>query len=101
MKRIYISGPITHADPYRQEDNLRAFHVKSAELRALGRNVTNPAENGLPLDAHWQEHMRADIRDMMDCNAIHMLPGWRKSRGARLELLIALKLGFAVEGVRE
>lgn len=98
MNRIYIAGPITDADPAVQQKNLQAFSAKAAELRGQGHHVTNPAENGLPGTASWAEHMRTDIRDMMDCDTIYMLPGWSRSNGAQLERLIAMRLGFAVLG---
>lgn len=93
MKRIYISGPMTGLPEF----NIPAFAAKAAELRALGHHVTNPAENGLHAGASWSEHMRADIRDMMDCDTLHLLPGWRASKGARLEVKIAAALGFSIE----
>ena len=92
--RTYISGPMTGIEDF----NRPAFAAEAARLRAEGVYVVNPAENGLPPGAPWEEHLRADIRDMMDCNAIHMLPGWTKSKGAMLEYHIAQKLGFAITG---
>lgn len=97
MNRTYISGPMTGLPEF----NFPAFHAKAAELRQAGVDVINPAEHDEAPDLPWQVYLRKDIKMLMDCDTIHMLPGWRKSRGARLELLIALKLGFAVEGVRE
>jgi len=95
MKRaIYISGPMTGLPEF----NYPAFHQAAAELRAQGLEVVNPAENGIPADAPWQEHMREDIRMLMDCDTIHMLPGWRESNGAKLEHHIAVALGFRVTG---
>lgn len=92
--RTYISGPMTGIADF----NRPAFAAEAARLRAEGVYVVNPAENGLPPDAAWVDHLRADIRDMMDCNAIHMLPGWTKSKGAMLEYHIASKLGFTITG---
>lgn len=92
MVRAYIAGPMTGISLF----NYPAFHAKAAELRALGWHVVNPVENGLPADARWEDHMREDIRSMMSCDTIYLLPGWKKSRGATLELHIAEKLGFAV-----
>lgn len=98
MKRIYISGPISSTDPDQLRQRVQAFVNKAIELRAAGHHVTNPVENGLPITADWAEHMRADIRDMMDCDTLFLLPGWAASRGARLEYQIARELGFEVEG---
>lgn len=94
MSRTYLSGPMTGIADF----NRPAFAAEAAKLRAQGAYVVNPAENGLPADASWVEHLRTDIRDMMDCDAIHMLPGWTKSKGAMLEYHIAVKLGFTITG---
>lgn len=97
MSRTYISGPMTGLPGF----NHPAFHAAAAALRAAGREVFNPAENGLPAEAPWAEHMRADIRALMDCDVIHLLPGWWKSRGARLEHYVAIRLGMQTEGAPE
>lgn len=94
MTKTYIAGPMTGIDEY----NRPAFNAAAAALRAQGRDVFNPAENGLPDTAAWEEHMRVDIRALMDCDVIHMLPGWCESRGAQIEWLLAYKLGMAIEG---
>lgn len=94
---IYLSGPMTNLPEF----NYPAFAAVAARLRALGCKVCNPAENGLPSGAPWVEHMRQDIRDLMDCTEIHMLPGWSRSAGARLEHHVAVALGFAVTGAEE
>lgn len=87
MTRIYISGPMTG----KPELNFPAFHAAAAKLRALGYEVINPAELDL-LDKQkltWQEYMRRDIKVLVDCDAIALLPGWEKSKGARAEKYIA------------
>lgn len=96
-KIIYISGGMTGYPDL----NFPAFHAAAAELRALGHTVVNPAEIDEQPGKEWHEYMRKDIRAMMDCNAIHLLPGWKRSRGARLEHLIAMELGFDVTGAAE
>jgi len=57
--------------------------------------VVNPFECH-PEDVTWNEALRADIKAMMRCNAIYLLPGWERSKGVALELHIALALGFDV-----
>ena len=70
-------------------------------LRREGRPHFNPAENGVALDAPWVDHMREDIRALMLCDEIHLLPGWQNSRGARIELDLAVALGLRVWEVQE
>ncbi len=93
--RWYISGPMTgHPDL-----NFPAFNAAAAKLRAMGLDVCNPAEFGEEPGMAWADYLRKDIRALMDCQGIVMLPGWQKSKGARLEWVIANELGFVVESI--
>lgn len=92
---IYISGPMTGIPEF----NHPAFNAAAAALRATGLEVVNPAEldtqdAGTPLE--WADYLRRDIRALVDCTAIYLLPGWEKSKGARLEKRIAEELGMRV-----
>jgi hypothetical protein len=77
--------------------NYPAFEAAAAWLRQHGYEVVCPTENGLPADATWNEHMRVDLRMLLDCSGIVLLPGWRKSKGARLEYHNAKELGMRIE----
>lgn len=91
---LYVSGAISGMP----DNNRTLFNAAAAVLRAAGHLVINPIELSAdrPTDATWEQHMRADIKVLMDCHAIVMLPGWHKSRGATLELQIARGLGMDV-----
>lgn len=88
--RIYVAGPMTGYEAL----NFPAFHAAAAQLRALGHEVVNPAEINSDPGADWLTCMRADIKQLVDCDAIAMLPGWERSKGATLERLIAVGLGL-------
>lgn len=92
MKRVYIAGPMTGYP----ELNFPAFHREAARLRALGLEVVNPAEINRDPSAGWVECMRNDIRELVTCDVIALLPGWEKSRGATLEHHIAVALQLSV-----
>jgi len=84
------------------ELNFPAFHRAASALRARGVEVVNPAELNVGVEgAPWDFYMRADITALMRCGAIYMLPGWWKSKGARLEWWNAVQLGMHIEGARE
>ena len=40
----------------------------------------NPFRNGLPDEAHWRAHMRADIALLLACDYIYMLKDWELSK---------------------
>ena len=42
---------------------------------AQGYDPVNPFKNGLPDEAHWRVHMRADIALLLACDYIYMLKG--------------------------
>lgn len=92
MTRTYIAGPMTGLPDL----NFPAFHREAAHFRAQGRLVVNPAEINPDPTAGWQTCMRADIRELMTCDEIVMLPGWESSKGATLEHHIAQALELKV-----
>ncbi|MBS5907860.1 MAG: DUF4406 domain-containing protein [Dysgonomonas mossii] len=89
--KVYISGPITGL-PYEEVE--KAFSKAEASLKEQGHEVVNPLNNGLPRESTWNEHMRADLKLLLDCDAIYMLNGWEYSKGASLEYDLAIDLGF-------
>lgn len=91
--KVYISGAISNRDP---EEVRKDFERAEVLLKSLGWEVVNPLANGLT-DAHtWEEHMRADLHLLLECDKIAVLPSWRESRGAMLEVFIATALGMEV-----
>lgn len=93
-KKIYISGQISGLTP----DEYRANFLEAArQLHAQGYEVVNPLFNGVDTTQPWQVHMKADIRLLLECDAIYMLPNWELSNGATLERDIAKALGFVIE----
>jgi nucleoside 2-deoxyribosyltransferase len=72
-------------------------------LAATGVEVVDPTqlcpEGSRPT---WLDYMRADIKALVDCDSVLILPGWEESRGARVERMLAEALGIPVseyEGV--
>ena len=92
-KRVYISGAIAHHD---LAERKTAFGDAERFLRLKGFDPVNPFKNGLPDDAHWRKHMRADIALLLECDYIYMLHGWELSKGAKLELDVASSCGIEV-----
>ena len=80
--KVYISLPITGKDLQQQKSYAR--HVASV-LSEAGFTPVNPFNNGLGDDASYEEHIKADLRLMLGCNAIILCEGWLLSKGCVLE----------------
>lgn len=94
---VYLSGPMSGLP----DNNFPTFNAAAHALRKIGYEVINPAEfttdvNGLDNDAAWRKFMQEDIKALVDCEGIVMLPGWADSRGATLERHIAQGLSLRV-----
>lgn len=94
---VYLSGPMSGLPDL----NYPTFHAAAHALRLLGYSVINPAEfktttEGMTEAEAWRAYMQVDIKALVDCDAIVMLPGWPESRGATLERSIAQGLQMPV-----
>lgn len=95
--RLYIAGPMTgHKDL-----NFPAFHAAAAKVRALGHEAINPAEVNPDPEMKWADAMKADIPQLLTCDGLVALPGWTTSKGAKLEMHIAVQLGMKVFSAQE
>lgn len=91
-ERGYLSGPMSGI----ADNNFPAFNEAAAALRALGFMIVNPAEISVANSDSWQDCLRADIKELCDCNFIVLMPGWEASNGAHLELHLAHRLGLDI-----
>ena len=89
--RVYVSGPMSGLPNF----NYPAFHAAAKLLRDRGHDVVNPAELNSTTDAYAVCIMR-DIEELLTCEAIVRLPGWKRSRGALLENKIAMALRMEI-----
>ena len=96
--RLYVAGPMTGLPGF----NYAAFHKAAKDLNARGHETINPARSeGREGCTHWIDFMRAALRDVANCDAICLLPGWHDSRGAALEAHIGQSLGLPVLTLNE
>lgn len=109
--RVYIAGPMTGYADY----NVLAFNQAHTLLSNLGHEAVTPFDAnsrvwmrhfGRPFnpatdkcdygDPILKEMIAEDNAELCSCDAIALLPGWEKSKGTRVELLLALNLRHAV-----
>jgi hypothetical protein len=105
-KKIYVSGPMRNVDDY----NFPIFYHVSAMLQMWGYDVVNPAAMDIAdRRAEWNWDLRQvildnsftmeaalarDFREILDCDAIVLLPGWQNSEGANKELQFGIAIGL-------
>jgi hypothetical protein len=80
------------------EHNFPAFREAAAAWRAAGHTVVSPSEQEWndDLGQPWEFYLRRDIPLLLQCDGVVLLPGWERSRGARLEAHIADALGMQI-----
>lgn len=110
--KVYISGQITgkHWVDYTRQFNTAEKHLDGASIS----NANIDFENIRPVNPlrilppwykrlfkflrkiTWQDYMFADLQELSRCDAIYLLDGWEKIRGAKVEYEWALKFGLKV-----
>jgi hypothetical protein len=96
MKKLYLSGPMTGV----KDLNKPCFNRYAHALRRKGYRVVNPPElDKVDPQRTWEGCLQRDIRFLMDCDRIAVLPGWKKSKGANLEVYIGKALKYPVRTV--
>lgn len=99
--RIYIAGPMSGLPEF----NYPAFAAAAAALRMAGYEVASPHEVDVSdvseADRTWTLYMRRCIPMLLSCDAVALLPGWIRSRGAMLEFRIAVALGMECRSVEK
>lgn len=102
--KYYLAGPMSGYPQF----NFPLFISAAADLRARGYEIVSPAEldaeNGIDKQAMesadgdaskltqtWGDLLSRDVKIVADqVQGIIVLPGWERSRGARLEAFVGL-----------
>ena len=91
-RTVYVAGKVTGLP---QEEVKSKFNAISDQLKNMGYQVVKPV-NVSDYAREWDDALKSDIRKMLECDELHMLPDWQESRGAQLERDIALRLGMQI-----
>ena len=102
----YLAGPMSNIPQF----NFPAFYAATTHLREEGWNIISPAELDDPIVAlaafqsrdgkvnpegdTWGDFLSRDVKIIADeVSGIILMPGWIKSRGARLEAYVGIECG--------
>jgi len=101
-RRVYLGGPMSGIPDF----NFPAFRRAASVLRVGGFEVFDPSEQGegdgdvttgTTSEQTWREFLADDLRWIMqNADALVMLEGWERSRGATLEVKVARHAGIPV-----
>jgi hypothetical protein len=112
-KTYYLAGPMTGYPKF----NFPRFHEVAKTLRSQGVNIINPAEldfENVKLTAYnsetgeldsdgkvaghtWGDFLSRDVKVIADqCSGLIAMDDWSGSKGARLEVFVALQLKYPV-----
>ena len=89
--KIYIAGKISGDPNYREK-----FAEVAEEFRQRGDSVMNPACLSEDKEFCWDDYMAISSAMQKTCDATVLLPDWQESRGARIELQTAERLGHKI-----
>lgn len=95
-----------------QDWNFPAFFEAERQLLELGYEVVNPAHNdgstyeealaSANAKKHsWDWYMRRDLTNLITCDAVCLLPEWKNSKGASLEVTVAKSLDIPLYILRD
>ncbi len=91
--RVYISGPMTGIPG----NNSGSFNRAAFKLRDMGYAVCSPIETSEFLgDLTHEQYLRFDFHRVLEADFLIALQGWHDSKGARAEILMALRMGVKV-----
>ena len=97
--KVYIAGPISGIEDYNRPEFKRAEKL----LKSLGFetiNITDPCYigviKGMTEPKRWVKYMIRDLEILLTCDAIYFIRKWQESPGARIERIVAERLGLFI-----
>lgn len=99
--KLFLIGPISHGGTLQLEEvqiNVGRFIYYAKKLEGMGYTVIHEAvaRESEGSRVSWEAAMKRSIFRMLSCDAVYLLPGWTRSRGARLEVFLAGELGIPI-----
>jgi len=105
MKKIYIAGKVSDED---FKEVAQKFAAAQSEIEKLGFIPINPVQlvqdylyHNYPFfrpseEEIWKIAMQVCIKELVDCDAVVLLPCWEQSKGAKIERQLADDLDILI-----
>lgn len=89
--KVYITGPITGV-------NQAQKIFDAAKLKIINQNMLPVSSMQWPIEkkSNWKLQMKFRIKQLMNCDAICLLPSWEVISRCRIEYETAKALGYQV-----
>ena len=95
--RLYVSGPVSGKD---RQKVVRDFSKSKVLLEDAGYRVVIPTDLiNHPTTLTRGNIVRRCLAELLRCDGLAMLPGWRRSAGACLEVAVATACGMDAQAV--
>lgn len=103
MKTAYIAGKITG-----ECENIQLLMKCRQKFKDAEKQIKSSGDYicfyGLKINeglinsggASWSTYMKNDIKTLIECDVVFVLPDWKTSRGANIEVNLAIDLGIKV-----
>lgn len=95
--KIYIAGAISGL----HNANKEQFAETEKLLLENGHTTINPHKIPHKDINNWGQCMKEDIPEMLKCDAVFLMHGWKHSKGAKIEKDLAEVLGIKLMNYME
>jgi len=92
-KKCYIAGKITGLS---KKEYTKMFDDAEQKVLSLNMYPINPTKLKHEHDKSWESYMRECVAALMGCSFIYALPNYKESKGAIIEIQLAIDLKIPV-----
>lgn len=95
---IYISGRYSAPDNIQRDFYINLAVEEAAKIMKKGQTPLIPHTMYCPMEEkfNYDRFIRADLELLEKCDAIYLMQNWTESRGAKTELIHAIRIGLKI-----
>ena len=93
MQKCYNAGKIGGLP---ETEYSQKFEQARAEISGMGHAPHCPTQLPHNHERTWLDYMREDLTELLKCDVVYAQKDWQDSRGATIEVNLAIALGIPV-----